>query len=57
MSSVYCKICGEMICKYEMDFRACGGLTVDIGQDKELKLIDICTDCAKAIAKTVVGGY
>jgi hypothetical protein len=41
-----CIICNETICKYDMDFYACGGLKI---KDKE-----VCLDCAKEIAIVII---
>lgn len=55
MGKVFCSLCGEMICKYKMDFRACGGIYVQVGE----KLInkELCHDCAKEIAEAVLDKF
>lgn len=56
MTKLYCGICKDLICKYLMDFRACGGLYVDIGKGKILQVICVCNHCAKKIALEFVEG-
>jgi hypothetical protein len=48
---IQCFICKGIICKYELGFRACSGITIDIGEGK---LADVCRDCAKKIAKELL---
>lgn len=54
MSKINCYICNGIICKYSKDFKSSGGLTVDIGQGKELWNIDVCHNCSKEITKEFV---
>jgi len=42
----YCELCKEIICKYELDLNACGGIRI---KDKL-----ICEDCAKEIARIII---
>ena len=52
MTSIYCVLCNEMICKYEQDWEDSGGISVQVGEDLVPK--DICHDCAKQIAEEVL---
>ncbi len=48
MGEVICHVCKKQICKYEMDFNACGGKYPFI---KELdEQVNICWQCSRDIA-------
>lgn len=47
---IYCCVCKELICKYEMDFNACGGVNITFENSGG----DVCLDCAKLIAEEVI---
>ena len=58
----YCDLCGEIICKYLQDFRACGGMATMRSIHKGHGVIDhvefdVCHDCAVEIAQGVIDGY
>lgn len=52
---IICKLCGEVICKYELDWRACKGVQIQLGDTD--KTADICYDCAKAIITETLEEY
>jgi len=47
---VYCFICGDTICKYELDFNSTGAIAVTIKSN----VFKICNECAKLIAKRLI---
>lgn len=51
---IYCNVCGDLICKYDMDFSSSGAISLDVGKDEEIKDIDVCFDCAKEISKEFI---
>ena len=50
LKGYYCNLCGELICKYQMDLKCC-----EIKTKEGFKLI--CDDCAEKIAEYVVGEF
>ena len=50
MTPLYCCICEEMICKYRMDLRPCGGMQFHYNEKEKF----ICERCAKEIAKELI---
>ena len=51
--TIKCSCCGEVICKYNKDFKACGGISIQIGEKLDI-IKDFCNDCAKEIAKELL---
>ncbi len=53
MGKINCKLCENMICKYTLDFRSCGGHYVALPHKKPekqvIEYIEICHDCLKVI--------
>ena len=61
----YCDLCKEMICKYALDWNACGGIIitrafhVTAGKHSVVnhKDFEICQECARDIAQGVLDEY
>lgn len=51
---ITCKVCNQIICNNEKEWKKAGGIGVDIGKRKEVKLVDICKECAKKIAEELI---
>lgn len=52
---IICELCGQVICKYEIDFKESGGMGVEVGPDLVCK--DLCHDCAKEVAEAVLEDF
>jgi len=56
----YCDLCGEKICKYELDFDS-NGYCVPLSHKKtdkqEVEYAELCHSCCKIIAEEVVGAF
>jgi hypothetical protein len=52
---IECELCHNEICKYELDFRSCGGFRIWVN-DKYSGETErtICFDCAKTISKAFI---
>jgi len=49
----YCDLCGNQICKYQLDFKLCGGYYIGVSHKKpkkqNIEYVEICYDCLKAV--------
>ena len=55
----YCDLCGNKICKYQLDFRSCGGHSIPLDHKKSSEVMimeyaDLCHDCLKNIAEEAI---
>ena len=54
----YCDLCGNKICKYQLDFRVCGGHHIALAHKstnkQEIEYAEICHDCAKEVMETLI---
>lgn len=51
---IKCKICGQEICKYALDFQSTGAICIRVKINNEDELADICYDCSKKIALELI---
>jgi len=49
-----CDLCGDLICKYQLDFEQSGAVRVSPGSSEDEKEYSVCRFCALAITKEMV---
>lgn len=49
---IVCDVCGDEVCKYELDFNATGAVAIWVNDEQDEKVI--CNECAKKIAKELI---
>lgn len=52
---IICKVCNEIICKYEVDWKPSGAIWIDVSKPREqVKMEEVCKSCAIKIAKELL---